>query len=405
DRTYGYSDHPREGAPFPTPPPEAHPQVLIIAQRGERAAAKERARERERQRRRVCDGQESSAEAFGIKIPPPAKPGDPAQRPDFTDVDWDALGRAYPRDVQRVKRAMYIAFVGDRAKQAHAFMEWGLRPNVPHPESRFARDNASVELEGEPNLVSSTALYPTMNASEHLVAAAEVMALALTKGQARTSAVAALCRIAMESSAKAIWLISDTDTDERLRRCYGFIRAERGWQCRFDQLEAEALSVRTDALADAQRVQSERRRERLERRQSLIEGLPDGALKNPPGPLDIVSDAAGWMDAHLPRKADPELDRVIHPLSATSFYSLGSGFVHGFKWMSDYVRDRSHGELDDSGLLEVTLDAFGNAIRMTECAVSLFESQSIGPRADPKRVRNYPAGLAATVEQLAPRYL
>jgi hypothetical protein len=36
------------------------------------------------------------------------------------------------------------------------------------------------------------------------------------------------------------------------------------------------------------------------------------------------------------------------------FYSLGSGFTHGFKWASDYVDD-------DSDLMEMTLDAFGSA--------------------------------------------
>jgi hypothetical protein len=103
------------------------------------------------------------------------------------------------------------------------------------------------------------------------------------------------------------------------------------------------------------------------------------------------------MGEHLPRKPDPELDKVIHPRSAKSFYSLGSGFVHGFKWLTDYVTD-------DSGLMEVTLDAFGNALRMTECAVSLFEAQSIGPQRDPRRARNYPEGLAETVVAWAPRY-
>jgi hypothetical protein len=175
-------------------------------------------------------------------MPSPATPGGPAQRPDFSDVDWDRLSAKYPGGAHDLKRAMFLAFIGDRAKQAHAFMAWGLRPNPIHPQSRFARDNTAVTLEGEPNLISSTALYPTMNASEHLVAAAEVISLALTKGQTRTSAVAALCRIAMESSAKTIWLISATDTEERLGRCYGFIKAERGWQEKFDQLEAEALA-------------------------------------------------------------------------------------------------------------------------------------------------------------------
>ena len=296
---------------------------------------------------------------------------------------------------------MYIAFVGERAAQAHAFMDWGLRPNPIDSESRFASDNAAVTLEDEPNLVSSTALYPTMNASEHLVAAAEAISLAVTKGQIRTSSVAALCRIAMESSAKAIWLIKETDTEERLRRCYGFIKAERGWQEKFDELEAQALSTRTDVLADKQREQFERHRQRFAKRVAQIDTLPPEARTGPRGPLEVVGEAADWMDENLPRKPDLELDKVIHPRSAKGFYSLGSGFVHGFKWMSDYIFDDV---LDDSGLLEVTLDALGNAIRMTECAVALYEAQSTGPEPDPTRVRNYPEGLGEAVDQLAPRY-
>jgi hypothetical protein len=67
-----------------------------------------------------------------------------------------------------------------------------------------------------------------------------------------------------------------------------------------------------------------------------------------------------------------------------------------------YVLDDQ--ELDDSPLLAITLDSFGNAIRMTQSAVSLYEAQSIGPRPDPKRVRNYPAGLADAVASLAAHY-
>jgi hypothetical protein len=118
-------------------------------------------------------------------MPPPARPGGPTPRPDFSEVDWDRLKAEYPDGAHGLKRAMFIAFVGERAKQANDFIAWGLRPNPIHPQSRLARDNAAVRLEDEPNLVSSTALYPTMNASEHLVAAAQVIAFALQKGQIR----------------------------------------------------------------------------------------------------------------------------------------------------------------------------------------------------------------------------
>jgi len=298
---------------------------------------------------------------------------------------------------------MCIALIGDRAANAKKFLPWGLRPNPVHPKSRLARDNAAVTLDDAPDLVSQTALYPTMNASEHLTAAAEVISFALLQGQIRTSATAALCRIAMESSAKTIWLISETDTEERIRRCYGFLKGERGRQEEFERLEAEALDSRTDALVEADRAQFDERRVRVAARQAQIEALPAESITGPTGgPLKLVEDAENWMDERLPRPLDPDLDKVMHPRSSKSFYSLGSGFVHGFKWLMPYVLE--DGELDDTPLLAITLDAFGNAIRMTASAVALFEAQSIGPQRDPKRFRNYPDGLEDMVTDLTPDY-
>ncbi|ESK71054.1 hypothetical protein O216_17210, partial [Mycobacterium tuberculosis variant bovis 04-303] len=42
------------------------------------------------------------------QMPPPAAPDAPVQRPDYSETDWDALRAAYPRDAERVKRAMFI---------------------------------------------------------------------------------------------------------------------------------------------------------------------------------------------------------------------------------------------------------------------------------------------------------
>lgn len=374
-----------------------------MARGGDNKAAKQRRQEREKQRRQARANRETGPEEFGIKMPPKVPPGARPPRPDYAGVDWDKLAATYPEGAHRLMRAMLLALIGERPKQAKDFLAWGLRPNPIHPESRLARDNTAVTLDDEPNLVSSTALYPVMNACEHLAAAAEVIAFAITQGQLRTSSTAALCRIAMESAAKTIWLISEKDTEERIRRCYGFLKGERGRQEEFERLEAEALDARTDALAEADLATFETRRTRVIARQAKIAALPTEALAGPTGgPLKLVESAEDWMDEHLPRKPDPELDDVMHPRSAKSFYSLGSGFVHGFKWLMGYVVDDE--KLDDTPLLVITLDAFRNAIRMTEGAVSLYEAQAVGPRPDPRRVRNYPTGLADAVAELAPIY-
>jgi hypothetical protein len=333
---------------------------------------------------------------MGIKVPRPGPPGAPAEKPDFSGVKW---GELHPNDARRLKRAMMLAHIGLRAKQANDFLDWGLRPHPIEPDSRLARDDGAAALDDETNLISSTARFPSMNASENLVAAAQVVALALTKGQLRTSAVSVLCRTAMESAAKTIWLISETDPDERRRRCYGFVEDERGWQDHFDTIEAATLAARTDELVEADRAEFDKHRENFQKRVKLITTLPKNARQAPPKFTKLVNDAADWVDANLPRQPDPELDKVMYPRGAKSFYSLGSGFVHGYKWAIDYV-DRQ----DDSDLIEMTLNAFGAAVRMTESAVILFEAQSLGARPNRTRTVNYPMELADIIAEWAKRY-
>jgi hypothetical protein len=54
--------------------------------------------------------------------------------------------------------------------------------------------------------------------------------------------------------------------------------------------------------------------------------------------------------------------------------------------------------------MEITVDAVGAALRMIECAIALFEAQSLGQKPNPTRTQNYPDGLAEMVERRAPRY-
>ena len=234
---------------------------------------------------------------MGVSVPR-QKAGEPVEKPDFSTVKWNEL---HPNDARKLKRAMMIAHIGLRARQANDFLEWGLRPRPIEEGSRLAQDDDAAALGGESNLISSTARYPTMNASENLVAAAQVVAFALTKAQLRTSAVSVLCRTAMESAAKTIWLLSSTDFGERRKRCFGFIEDERSWQDHFDTIEAKILDARTDGLAAVDRAEFDKHRERYLERVGVITDLPTEARKKPPKFTRLVNDAADWVDANWPR--------------------------------------------------------------------------------------------------------
>lgn len=71
-------------------------------------------------------------------------------------------------------------------------------------------------------------------------------------------------------------------------------------------------------------------------------------------------------------------------LGSDRFYSYASSFVHGYKWMTDYVHD------DEDTM---------------KCAVTLFKAQSAHPARLAVRLRHCPNSLWPTIEESAPRYL
>jgi hypothetical protein len=109
-----------------------------MAKRGDNKAAKQRRQEREKQRRQASANREPGPEAFGIKMPPPAAPGGPPQRPDFSEIDWDKLTATYPDGAHGLMRAMFLALIGERARQAKDFSGLGFaaEPDSPREPTR-----------------------------------------------------------------------------------------------------------------------------------------------------------------------------------------------------------------------------------------------------------------------------
>ncbi|MDZ4233705.1 MAG: hypothetical protein U1C73_08070, partial [Dietzia sp.] len=57
--------------------------------------------------------------------------------------------------------------------------------------------------------------------------------------------------------------------------------------------------------------------------------------------------------------------------SAQQFYSYGSSFIHGYKWMTDYSRGGT--------VFPMIADALAVTLNMAECAACLFEAASRAP--------------------------
>jgi hypothetical protein len=316
-------------------------------------------------------------------------------------------------------RARIMFGIGDRAKRAWRLGEWALlyrvraddssrgpdpRWFVPDKGSSLALDDSdfmpdlarlSMPLADEDmkqNLVSSTARFPAMTAAENLVSAAQVHGAALKERRTSNLSIGALCRSAIENAAKTIWLISDTDRAVRRARCLGYTARERSYQQAYIDIEERIYAIRDDAPKVAEYHAFNETRERYDKRHDLIQSLPEKSVVRPPRRFEkIVEEAAEWIDENPPPHVTQANGlRYGMSLGAQRFYAFGSSFVHGYKWMSDYVG----GERD---VLAQISDGLAAAVIATECAVALYEAQSTHPCRAIARAANYPPWLEPTV--------
>jgi hypothetical protein len=297
-----------------------------------------------------------------------------------------------------IQKAQLIARITQRVLRGMQVGEWVLTGLPVDDGSSLALDDQDFMPGLGPRLVSSTARFPAMNASENLVAAGQVFSTALTQEpKLRTASVATLCRSAVEASAKTIWLLGDTSREVRRARCLGSIEGEREYQSADIDIEEATFAIRTDEARDTEYQRFQQRNQKFNERLEAITSLPESAREKPPGFTGCVNKAAEWIDENPPSDLFGELSHLGMTIPTKSFYSVGSSFVQGLRWVREYMQS-------ETDLLRLTLIGFATAVMMTECAVALFEAQSINAASAATRAQNYPAGIAGMVATWSAKY-
>ncbi len=85
----------------------------------------------------------------------------------------------------------------------------------------------------------------------------------------------------------------------------------------------------------------------------------------------MIRSSAQWVDAHVPAHDTGEIAANGLERAARSFYSYGSSFTHGYKWMTEYTRGGT--------VFSLIADALAVTLNMAECAVCLYEAASRAP--------------------------
>lgn len=290
-------------------------------------------------------------------------------------------------------RSAVLARTDDRASRGLALKTWGLRPQGFDPNSSLALDDDGfmVELGG---LVNVTALFPIMNATDNLAAAADLIATRPQTKNAHITSLCTLCRTAVESAAKTIWLLSPENRADRQARCIGFTQAELDAQRGFHSVERRRLEAQPNYERDPIYAKFVEHVRLFDERIAMMEGLRREKTPNSSG---FVTKAGKWIDAHPPAHDLSGLFANGFEVGVERFYTLGSGFVHGFKWAADYVK----GEVDT---FRMVADGLAAAVGMAECAVALYEAQAQRRDASTGRQRFYPDSLQPTITNWSSLY-
>lgn len=282
--------------------------------------------------------------------------------------------------------------IDNRAKRARELRQWGLHPHHPEPASPLAADDAAFAaaypllLAGDA-AVTEECLFPMMNASENLYAAA---ALVDERGNSRdlyASSIMQLCRSSMENSARTVWMLSGSVREERRDRCMSLEMEQLEQQAYFLKLEAEfeqsGRNQRPQNLID---MNNAHREKHTALREEVKEAY---TFAKPPSFTKTIGEAARWVDQHIPPHDTGELREHGLEQGARSFYSYGSSFVHGYSWMVDYARG--------GVLFGMVADGLAAAINMTECAVCLFEAGCRAPGGQRAADSHVPERLEPTI--------
>lgn len=188
-------------------------------------------------------------------------------------------------------------------------------------------------------------------------------------GYLYASSVMQLCRSAMETSARTIWLLSDPDRNVRRDRCMSMEMEQLEQQSQFLKLDAEfERRGRNPRPPNVVAMNASHREKHADLTSRVKKGY---TFTKPPSFTKTIAHAARWVDAHVPAHDTGELAASGLEEGARSFYPYGSSFVHGYSWMSDYARG--------GRLFGMIADSLAAALNMTECAVGLYEAACRAP--------------------------
>jgi hypothetical protein len=261
--------------------------------------------------------------------------------------------------------------IDERGQRCGDLYQWGLHPHTAEAGSPLAADDAAfaatypLTLAG-PQAVTKHALFPAMSAAESLHTAGILVARRKSHRQPHIAETLQLCRVAMECAALTIWLLSNPSREVRRDRCMSEEMEQLEQRRRFLVIGEQDETARPTRYPQQLLVENAEHRRKYNK---MLNGAKEAyTFDKSPSFTAMIRESARWVDVHVPAHDTGEIANNGLENSARAFYSYGSSFIHGYKWMTEYSRGGT--------VFPLIADALAVTLNMAECAVCLHETAS-----------------------------
>lgn len=287
----------------------------------------------------------------------------------------------------------------ERASAAKLLIPWQRAPSGVQPGGSVDLDDkgfpATVsDFIGTETLVLHHSLFPAMSAAENLTTVAHLIDQWEPTGKMRTISIITLCRSALESASRAVWVLCEPDRAERRNRALRITREEvqrhkkyvTEQVNRLDQADAGTTSAPMAYETPEYLIELKTQKHNAE---SVMQTLIDSGVKGALTMEQTIDAAAEWIDANRLVKSGRPMANLTREK-----YSIASGIAHGSTWPTRYL-------LGATDLTNVVADLLYVSLTTTEAAITLWETHA---SVDPRVGRKCPQHLRQAARQLHPRY-
>ncbi|WP_074339261.1 hypothetical protein [Mycobacteroides abscessus] len=312
----------------------------------------------------------------------------------------DRVANSNPSE-HELQEAMYdflhngvLSRIDERGKRCDDLYQWGLHPHSGAPDSALAADDEAFTAKYPLILplsveapVTEHALFPAVSATQSMHTAGLLITRRRSHQEPHFSEVLQLCRVAMESAALTIWLLKDPSSNVRRDRCMSEEMEQLEQRKRF--LATSDWEEKRRPERFPQRILAENAAYRENYNDILTTVKKEYTYSAPPGFTQMVRESAQWIDDHTPAHDDGEITVNGLEAAARSFYSYGSSFIHGYKWITKYAGGGT--------IFNLLAEALTVTLNMVECAACLYEAASRSPGGARREECYVPARFERTI--------